>query len=164
MKKRNEGQMIVLMGFFLLVAVVVLASISADLSSIGTEVPQRHSKALLPDYISIKDKFVLSLNQNVDSFVNGAPTIQKEYGIDTSGLTFDEMISGAFDVTTDRIARLSLKQGNYFDAELIKWGYGGSVVQSDGGTGAVYNIKAILSLTDGKTSLSQNVSYLITIR
>jgi len=87
MKKRNEGQMIVLMGFFLLVAVVVLASISADLSSIGTEVPQRHSKALLPDYISIKDKFVLSLNQNIDSFVNGAPALQREYGIDTTDFT-----------------------------------------------------------------------------
>ena len=155
--------MIVLMGFFLLVAVVVLASISADLSSVGTEVPQRHSKALLPDYISIKDKFLLALRQNVDSYIKEAPTLQREYGIDPSDLNMDERFSGAFNITKIEFARLSLKQGNYFDAELIDYGYGGSVVESGGTTAAVYNVNAILYLSDGKTSLSQSVSYIIKV-
>ena len=60
--RRNNAQMIVLMGFILIVIIMVLTSMIVDLSTIGVEVPRSHSKALLPEMVNIKEKFTQSMH------------------------------------------------------------------------------------------------------
>ena len=132
----NSGQMIVLMGFFLILGIITLSIISANLSSIGTDVSKIHSKGLLPEFINVKSKFALA---------HGA------YFNTSNG---DMLLS--FEQATQDIYRMEIRYGNYFNATLNNYGYSGRTMY-----GAVYHISATLQLSDGVINISKDASYIV---
>ena len=141
LKNENSGQMIVLMGFFLVVAIVVLATMQADLANMGSEVYRRHSRALLPELLDVKEKFNLAFMYN-----------SNEYGIEEG-----------FQKTNEFFYLTEMRHGTYFNAMLNDCQYSGLVQYSNTYYNAIYHASVTLTLSDGSTTISRDVVYMLLI-
>ena len=140
--RKNSGQMITMMGFIMVLSVVILASISSNLSNVGTSVSKIHSKALLPEFLTIRDKLALATNyytNNVNPKTGEMPDIEESF-YDACNIFYD----------------ISIKHGNHFSATFNEYTPAGNTP-----TGAVFYLSATISLNDGTTQISKDVVYVI---
>jgi len=139
-KNRNKkGQMIVIMGFLLVILTLVLTSMAVNLSSVGYDVPMSYSKAIVPEMVNVKEKFKQALNYYYLIYDSTKGDIE---------LSFDE--------TYKNIYTIELSKGNYFEAELNSFTYAGSTY-----TSTIMKADVYLSLDDGFNTISRNTDILI---
>lgn len=135
LSKNNSGQMIIIMGFVLVVGVLVVASMTANLSNIGTDVPKIHSDALLPEFINIHEKFSQSLQGNFEG---------------------KNSIESCFNKTYDFFFKEQASKGRYFKATLNDYYYGGTNY-----AGAVYYVSVTSTLYDGNTNITKDTVFIV---
>ena len=140
--RKDSAQMITMMGFIMVISVVVLASLSSNLSNVGTSVSKTHSKALLPEFLTIRDKFGLAVSYYIN---NVNPKTGEMPGIDKS-----------FNSACSIFHNISIKHGIHFSATCNDYRYAGAT-----GLGAVYYLDATMSLDDGTTQILKDVVYVI---
>jgi len=138
----NSCQLVVLMGFILVMSVVVLASFTSELSNIGTEVQSVHSEGKIPEFVNIIKKFKQSVQFGVNNDTN-------------------HDIPAAFNETTDFFYRCKIPTGTYFNACLANPPYynGHSFIGTNGC--AVYSLDADFTINDGNINITK--SAIITI-
>ena len=139
----DSGQMVVLMGFFIILGVITLAVISANLSTIGTDVSKVHSKGLLQEFANVKSKLVLAHG----AYFNKLGDIEGA-------------LKDAYDSAVRDIALLEMKHGNYLYARDINviedCGYVGHTIY-----GPVYSVKTTITLCDGSTTITKDFDYTV---
>jgi hypothetical protein len=133
----QNAQIISIMGFFLILSVIVLATISANLSNVGTEISQSHSRATIPEFINIRDKFGTALT----CYAN------QEMSIDE-----------AFERAYLDFHKIELSHGIYFSATLTGCSYAGNTFG-----GAIYYVDATLSLDDGFETVTKQVVFVVSV-
>jgi hypothetical protein len=157
-KNRNlcsekNGQMIIVMGVILALAIFVISSLAADIINLNILISNERASSIVSEFNYIKEAFGTSLNYNL---VNNI-TKQSQNG--ESNLILQGNIynmSMVFDQTRDKFYVLELSYSNVFDASLNKFWY--SHV-SDGNY--IYYADVSLSLDDGKTLIAEDVVYSI---
>lgn len=138
-RNNENGQIITLMGFMIVLSVLILASIVGNLSSVGTEVHDTQSKGLFSEFTNIHNKFGLSLQLNVNS-------------------TESKDISAGFNETKAFFYEAEILNGRYFNATLNDYKYNGQMLY-----GAVYYVDVTLHLDDGESYISKDEVYPIVI-
>jgi hypothetical protein len=135
----ESGQMIVLMGFILVISVLVIASFTASLSNVGINTPKIHSKALLPDFINLNTKFYQSLQSNFANKTN------QQRGIEY-----------CFNKSYDFFYKAETLKGRYFHATLNDWYEAGPVYIGYEYIGTFYQVGVTLTLYDGNTNITKD--------
>ena len=64
-KLKKDGQMVTLMGITLALSVIVIGTLSAEISDVDVTIPQERSNDLLSEFIHLKKAFGLALNYNL---------------------------------------------------------------------------------------------------
>ena len=152
--------MLVLMGVILSVSIFVIAAVSADIANINTYVPLERSTSLLTEYSNIKEEFGIIFNYNlaeINFYLSDSSWI---YGRNSSVLYIGNFsnITNAFETTRDSFYKIQLQNGNYFNATLLNYSYVTFYFQKNA---YLFNVKVKFILSDGKTSISEDVSYII---
>jgi len=147
--RKEQAQMIVLMGVILTVAVVLIAAISAELANQSIGTLKSHAKGLLPKYQNIRARFSEVLNDNLNRYGDINVSFNK---------TYQDFYTG------------QIQQGNYFTATLNQYKIG------NGASGLIRNsmmpdeenvffVNITLSLDDGITCITErNIIYPIFYR
>ena len=135
----EKGQIIVLMGVILTVTVVLVAAISANLANIGVGTLRTRSKALAPEFINLRSRFGEILNYNINQYEN---------------------IPYSFQKTCSDFYLLEIQYGNFFQATLNQYGYGGDTFSSIADPTFqdhcnVFFMNVSLSLDDGTTCITE---------
>lgn len=143
LSSNNSCQLIVLMGFVLVISVVVLASFTSQLSNTGIKVQDVHSKAKIPEFVNIINQFKNSLEYKLNN--------NEDYNINSS-----------FYNVTDFFYKSSISKGTYFNASLVDFRYNGHLFFMYQGF-ALYNIKANFTFNDGNINITKSSVMTITI-
>jgi len=154
MKKTNNGQMIILMGVILALAVFAISTLSANIINIDAVITIERSTSIVSEFTYIKETFGKAMNYNlVDNvsnvIINGNNT-----------LVFKGKPDGIvenFTKTRDQLYTLELKYGNILDAKLNRYWYSHIIDKN-----YVYKIDVTITLYDGSTYLTEDVIYSIT--
>ena len=157
----RKGQMIILMGVILVVSIITLAVISAHLANIRIVVPKQRESSILDDFRDLRETFGVSLNYNlVNLTVNESINASlKSLGWNLSAwytkyIGSIENLQEAFNETLEEFFTSELRRGNFFDARLLEY-YPADEY------GTTYLVKVHLYLSDGRTTITENVTYAI---
>ena len=155
----QQGQMITLMGIMLALSVIIIGSISAEISDIDVTIPQERSKDLLSDFIHLKKAFGDALNYNiVDITYDNDITIVTAEG-DLYGSSFRRPdISNAVTATAQSFRGLELLHNKVFSATYESLDYAYFTENSE----HVYYARILLSLKDSTGIIIEPVVYSIT--
>ena len=159
-KNRNlcsekNGQMIIVMGVILALAIFVISSLAADIINLNILISNERASSIVPEFNYIKEAFGTSLNYNLITNIN----ISKPSQNGESNLIFwgdINNITKAFNQTRDKFYVLELSYSNILDANLNKFWY--SHVSDEN---YIYYADVSLSLDDGKTLIAEDVVYSI---
>jgi len=99
--RKKESQMILLAGITISILVILLASTSAYLSNINATFYFDRSVNPLDEYLNVKEVFI------------------KVFNTSCNGINNSSYIQNAFNNTEDKLSRIEIRYGNYFNAELI---------------------------------------------
>lgn len=159
---KNNAQMIALMGIILAISVFVISSLAAEIANIDFIVSTGESTSLSTEFNNIKDTFGVTLNYNLidgDGFIIGTAADPVE---DESYLYGDiDNINIAFQQTRDEYFNLSFQHGIFFDASLGIYWIADDEVSIQGKNTFFYNVEITLSLDDGNSYITEDVTYLI---
>ena len=147
--RKENSQMIVLMGIVLAISVFAVSSLAVDISNLDIVLLTEQSTSLLTEFTSIKETFAFSLNYNLVDDI--------QYQLD--GLIFQgdiNNLSKAFDKTKDEYYSLELQHDILFDAKL-----NGYRVAHPGSTDGLYHIDVTLYLENRNTCYTEDVTYAI---
>ena len=147
---KEQAQMIILMGVVLALAVFVLGSLAAEITDLDIAIQSERASSLLPEFINVKESFGVSLNYNVVKNVSEQNNVVYYYG------DFDEF-EDAFNRTRDKYYAMELNHDVVFNGKLITYRY-----SHKEGENYVYEVLVSLSLDNGNTCISDDVTYLIT--
>ena len=146
------GQVLVLMGLTLALSIFILASIPMELADLDIVISNERATALLTEFQNVKDAFGKTLNYNLVNVtvhdIGGVTTIYF-YGDMTN-------IFSAFNQTKNSYYILEMNHDIFFSATLNSFWYSSMSEQ-----GPVYSVDVTMSLTDGKTDLTERVIYSI---
>ena len=145
----KKGQAIVLMGIILAVSVFVMSSLAAEINNLDIVISTERSISLLPEFNSIKESFILSLNYNLVENIVLEGNKMKFYGNISN-------ITSAFNQTVDEYYVLGLQHDLLFEAELHNYW-----VAHPGGADNIYYINTTLSLENQDTRYTEEVLYSI---
>ena len=154
--KKNNGQMIALMGIILSVAVILISSLSAEIANLDIIVANEQSSSLIPRYNYFKETFPLSLTYNLAGNIT-IKTIQGKVEAQYYGNITD--IQKAFNKTRDQYFIFGLSQDMIFDAELNTW-----YPHNPSSSNSIYYVNATISLDDGITEINEHVLYSISCK
>jgi len=141
LSQNNSCQLIVLMGFILVMSVVVLASFTSDLSNVGTEVQTVHSKALVPELVNIIDKF----EQSVQSTIR------------TTDYNEGNFIEPAFNKSTVFFYESLIARGIYFNVTLNDYWSNGYIRS----TGALYSLDVSFTICNENTNITRDDTIMV---
>jgi hypothetical protein len=99
-KRKNNAQMILLAGVMITVLVIVLSSISANLSNIGVGLSLERSISPREEYTNVRHIFINVFNNSC------------------GGHNDTNIVWHAFNYTKNVLFDIEMRYGNYFDAEL----------------------------------------------
>ena len=124
----NKGQIITLTGAILAFTIISIATLSAQLSTIGSYVPAEKSESIMPEFMNVKETFAYAVDKLTDD------------------ISSDRSILNAFNTTRDRICRIESQHGLIFNATLDEIHYRNPYVP-------LRYITVTLKLTDGYTTI-----------
>jgi len=149
--RKNSGQMIILMGIILALAIFVMSGLSADIINLDIVISNERATSLVSEFDYIKETFGLSLNYNL---INN---ITNETGEDKLVFHGDpNTMKTVFNQTRDEFYALELRYGNIFDAKLNHYWYSHQTDEK-----YVYYVNINLMLDDGDTYIDEDVLYSI---
>ena len=151
-----NGQIIILIGVVLAASVIVIASISAEMANLRTTIPQQRVSSLLEDFRELKQTFGKSLNYNLLDHlsVDSSPTSHVQPPWYSYYVGTIENITDAFNQTFEQFYTIEMVRGNIFSARLNDY-----FPTNEYGT--EYAVEITLSLSDGLSCISENVTYSI---
>jgi hypothetical protein len=161
-KNRNlcsekNGQMIILMGVILALAIFVISSLAADIINLNILISNERASSIVSEFNYVKEAFGTSLNYNLIDRIELPLTTFP--GSLEGNITFKgdiNNITKVFNQTRDRFYLMELNYSNIFDAELNKFWY-----SSESGENYIYYADVSLSLDNGKTHINDKVLYSI---
>ena len=133
----DKAQIITLMGAILAIAIIIMASISANLANLGTGVMMNRSTSLLAEFFNVKDTFAYSLNKSIDDIWDDGLIVEKVRDV------------------SKNISRIEAKHGRYFSAEVLDI-YEPMVYAVE-----IRYVRVKLTLTDGITTMSKKMDVAI---
>jgi hypothetical protein len=144
----HQSQVIVLMGFLLVIAVLIIASYGVELAELDVLVTSERSSSLLTEFQHIQPSFGVALNYYLVDLSISRFTSNSYYVGNISTLP------EAFNQTRGKFHRLELTHNIYFDATLNAYWYSYTSYNGD-----IYSVDVTLKLDDGATRITQNVTY-----
>ena len=156
-KNRNlcaekNGQMIIIMGVVLALAIFVISSLAADIINLNVLISNERASSIVSEFNYIKEAFGTSLNYNLINNI----TNQSEGEKNLTFLGEINNITKAFNQTRDMFYILELSYTNVFDADLNKYWYSHKNDEN-----YIYYASVSLSLYNGKTYMAEDVVYSI---
>jgi hypothetical protein len=157
-RMENNSQMIILMGIVMAISVFVMSNLAANITNIDLAVSNEPSSSLLDEFKYLKETFPYSLNYDLADRI----TIDSDNNVwfygDINNITNDNR----FERTNKTYKELELRHNNLFDAVLdpTKPWY----VHDPSSSNPVYYVNVKLSLSDGKNSIEEDVTYSISLR
>ena len=124
----NKGQIITLTGAILAFTIISIATLSAQLSTIGSYVPAEKSESIMPEFMNVKETFAYAVDKLTDD------------------ISSNQSILNAFNTTRDCICRMESQHGLIFNATLDEIHYRNPY-------SSVRYITVTLKLTDGYTTI-----------
>jgi len=154
MRRKDNGQMIILMGIIIALSVFAISSLSADIINIDTTITIERSTSLLSEFAYVKETFGKAMNYNI---VNNLSNIKID---ENNTLVFKgnpDGITENFTKTRDQLYTLELQYGNILDVKLNKCWYSNRVDKNN-----IYKLEVTITLYDGSTYITEDVTYSIT--
>jgi len=149
LSRKDSGQMIILMGVILSLAIFVISALAADIINLDIAISNERATSTVSEFNYIKETFGIALNYNlITNISNNDGTLIFQGNISN--------ITKAFNQTREQFFALELRYGNIFDAELNKCWYSHLANESH-----VYHADVSLTLDDGKTYLAEDITYSI---
>ena len=161
-RKKNNAQMIALMGIILAISVFVIASLAAEIANIDFIASTGESTSLSTEFNNIKDTFGVTLNYNLIDNLKIGTSDPDGYEEDESYLEGNlNNIRTAFNQTRGEYFDLSFRHGIFFDAKLENYWWLGNDDVIQGRKAVFYTVDITLSLDDGNSYISGLERYTI---
>ncbi|MBN2066275.1 MAG: hypothetical protein JW771_05655 [Candidatus Thermoplasmatota archaeon] len=147
--RENASQMIILMGILLALSIFVISSLAADIINLDIAISNERATSTVSEFNYVKESFGTALNYNLLTDISNNEEV----------LTFTgtiNAISDAFTQTKDQFRLVELTYGNLLDATLNSYWY--SHLENEN---YVYYADVSLTFNDGKTTISENITYSI---
>ncbi len=145
--RRNASQMIILMGILLALSIFVISSLAVDIINLDVAISNERATSTVSEFNYVKEAFGTAFNYNLLTDISNNGEV----------LTFKGDINVIFDAfaqTRDQLRLLELTYGNLLDATLNSYWYSHLENESH-----VYYADVSLTFDDGKTTISENVTY-----
>lgn len=139
--------MIILMGILLALSIFVISSLAVDIINLDVAISNERATSTVSEFNYVKEAFGTAFNYNLLTDISNNGEV----------LTFKGDINVIFDAfaqTRDQLRLLELTYGNLLDATLNSYWYSHLENESH-----VYYADVSLTFDDGKTTISENVTY-----
>ena len=159
LKKDGQGQLIMLMGFTLVFAVMIIGAISSEISDIDVLVPQRRSSELVTEFIYLKDTFGTALNYQLATLKITQPSGELPTLITYEGDLYGSSVSAPLittyvSQTSNYFRALEFTHNMVFSATYKGLDYSHRSLEGD-----VYYVQVTLSLKDDTGLIIEPVVY-----
>jgi len=149
----TSGQMITIMGITLALSVIIMGSLTSEISDLDVSIPQVRSSDLLSEYLHLKQCFGVALNYNlVDIDTDTLEFIGDLYGRNQNYPKIMETVNDL----SNTFRSFELGHDKIFSATYEALDYGYLTEQ-----GHVYQVRILLSLRDATGVLVEPVIYSI---
>jgi hypothetical protein len=154
----NNCQMIVITGVLIVISIVILGSLAAEIADIDMIVSNERSTSLLAEYIMFEESFGVSLQTNLTNItVSNLTSISGSYRSFYYG--FSDNITNAVLNTRNRFHNIALRYDLILDATLNRYWY-----SHPANNGDIYYVDVTLTLGDGLSSITRDVTYTVVLR
>jgi len=150
---QKNGQMIIIMGVVLALAIFVISSLSADIINLNVVISNERATSIVSEFNYIKEAFGTSLNYILINNVTKQTEDEESFLIFKGDI---HSITKAFNQTRDMFYIINLNYSKIFDATLNKCWYSHKTDENH-----IYYVSVTLSLYDGKTHMAEDVVYSI---
>jgi hypothetical protein len=152
LRNSSQGQVIVLMGVFIAISVIAVASLSAEVANVNVHMTNIRSMTLSTEFSNIKESFGVALNYQIATISISKFTSYSYYYCSID----DALVKNAFDTTKSLFTGFELKHNIIFDATYTDYWFAYSALEGD-----VYYIDVTLYISDGITEIQQQTTYSI---